>query len=152
MRTRTIAFLIALALAGVTLPFARARSSQVASSPKDLSDPTAQTNADFYAAANSVLQTMSKILDLPVKSPLRESVRTKAEIRQYLVDEQNKEESPEKRYADRRTLEAFGLIPKDFPLDSFLLDLLTDQVAGLYDPSGKQFFIADWISPIEQKP
>lgn len=152
MRTRTIAFLIALALAGVTLPFARARSSQVASSPKDLSDPTAQTNADFYAAANSVLQTMSKILDLPVKSPLRESVRTKAEIRQYLVDEQNKEESPEKRYADRRTLEAFGLIPKDFPLDSFLLDLLTDQVAGLYDPRGKQFFIADWISPVEQKP
>jgi hypothetical protein len=30
--------------------------------------------------------------------------------------------------------------------------LLTDQVAGLYDPHGKQFFIADWISPVEQKP
>lgn len=141
-----------IALVGVVLPFAQARSSQISSPPKDLADGTEQSSAEFYAAANSVLQTMSKILDLPVKSPLKESVRTKAQIRQYLVDEQNKEESPEKRYADRRTLEAFGLIPKDFPLDSFLLDLLTDQVAGLYDPRGKQFFIADWISPVEQKP
>ena len=141
-----------MALSGVTLSFAWARSFQVVSSPKDLTDHAVQSNADFYSAANSVLQTMSNILDLPVKSPLKESVRTKAQIRQYLVDEQNKEESPEKRYADRRTLEAFGLIPKNFPLDSFLLDLLTDQVAGLYDPHGKQFFIADWISPVEQKP
>lgn len=152
MRTRTTALFTVIAFVGVALPFAWGRSSQVFSSAKTLSDSSAQSNAEFYAAASSVLQTMSKILDLPVKSPLKESVRTKAQIRQYLVDEQNREESPEKRYADRRTLEAFGLIPKDFPLDSFLLDLLTDQVAGLYDPRGKQFFIADWISPVEQKP
>lgn len=97
MRTRTKAVLIVLiALVGVVLPFARARSPQSSSSPKDLADGTEQSSAEFYAAANSVLQTMSKILDLPVKSPLKESVRTKAQIRQYLVDEQNKEESPEK--------------------------------------------------------
>lgn len=152
MRTRTTALFTVIAFVGVALPFAWGRSSRVFSSTKALSDSSAQSNAEFYAAANSVLQTMSKILNLPVKSPLKESVRTKAEIRQYLMEEQKREESPEKRYADRRTLEAFGLIPKDFPLDSFLLDLLTDQVAGLYDPRGKQFFIADWISPVEQKP
>lgn len=63
-----------------------------------------------------------------------------------------KGESPKQRYADQRTLEAFGLIPKGFPLDSFLLNLLTDQVAGLYDPARKEFYIANWISPAEQKP
>lgn len=116
------------------------------------SEPNPQTNVQFFAAADQVLQVMSKILALPVKAPLKKSIRTKAEIRQYLADEQKKDESPRKRYADQRTLEAFGLIPKGFPLDSFLLDLLTDQVAGLYDPKKKEFFIADWISPIEQKP
>ena len=95
---------------------------------------------------------MSKILDLPVKAPLKKSIRTKAEIRQYLVAEERKDESSQKRYADQRTLEAFGLIPKGFPLDSFMLDVLTDQVAGLYDPKQKEFFIADWIDPVEQKP
>lgn len=125
---------------------------QIAAPSGNASASSPQTNADFYAAADEVLQAMSKILALPVKAPLQKSIRTKAQIRQYLVDEQNKEESPEKRYADRRTLEAFGLIPKGFPLDSFLLDLLTDQVAGIYDPHKKEFFIADWISPADQKP
>ena len=116
------------------------------------SDPNSQTNEEFFVAADQVLQVMSKILDLPVKSSLKKSIRTKAEIRQYLVEQQKKDESPDKRYADQRTLEAFGLIPKGFPLDSFLLDVLTEQVAGLYDPEKKEFFIADWIDPVEQKP
>ncbi|MHB8755847.1 MAG: hypothetical protein ACYC92_12970 [Candidatus Acidiferrales bacterium] len=116
------------------------------------SAPTPQTNAQFFAAADQVLQVMSKILDLPVKAPLKKSIRTKAQIRQYLANEQKKDESPRKRYADQRTLEAFGLIPQGFPLDSFLLNLLTDQVAGMYVPKKKEFFIADWISPAEQKP
>lgn len=115
-------------------------------------ESSVQAEKDFYAAANSVLQTMSKILDLPVKSDLKESIRSKAEIREYLKNEENKEETPQKKYADQRTLEAFGLIPKGFPLDSFLLDLLTEQVAGLYDAHDKEFFIADWIDPVEQKP
>jgi len=120
-------------------------------SSKSTSASAAQSDADFYAATNEVLQEMSKILDLPVKAPLHETIRTKDQVRQYLIDEQNKEESPEKRYVDRRTLEAFGLIPKGFPLDSFLLDLLTDQVAGLYDSQTKEFFIASWIAPGDQK-
>jgi hypothetical protein len=43
------------------------------------------------------------------------------------------------------------LIPKDFPLDAFMLDVLTEQVAGLYDPKAKEFYIADWIPSDEQK-
>ncbi|MGH9709145.1 MAG: hypothetical protein ACRD37_01180, partial [Candidatus Acidiferrales bacterium] len=121
-----------------------------ATSPADrfASESNPQSNAEFFVAADQVLQVMSKILALPVKSSLKKSIRTKAEIRQYLVDEQKKDESAQRRYADRRTLEAFGLIPKGFPLDSFLLDVLTDQVAGLYDPEEKEFFIADWIDPV----
>lgn len=130
---------------------ARARPGLPASRGDHFSDSATQSDRDFYAAANEVLQSMSKILALPVKSPLQESIRTKAQIRAYLLEEQAKEESPEKRYVDQKTLEAFGLIPKGFPLDSFLLDLLTDQVAGLYDPQKKEFFIANWIEPGDQK-
>jgi hypothetical protein len=138
-------FILILRTAEASTGLTPSRSSHVSETPT-------QTDADFYAAANEVLQTMSKILALPVKSPLQESIRTKAQIREYLVNEQDKEESPQKRYVDRRTLEVFGLIPKGFPLDSFLLDLLTDQVAGIYDPQRKEFFIANWIEPGDQKP
>ena len=142
----SIAFICAL-LAGIGATVA---ASSIAG--RFDSESNSQTNAEFFVAADQVLQVMSNILALPVKSSLKKSIRTKAEIRQYLVDEQKKDESPRRRYADQRTLEAFGLIPKGFPLDSFLLDVLTDQVAGLYDPEKKEFFIADWIDPVEQKP
>src|SRR5579863_4232977 len=152
MRIRVITAVAALSVVfGLALSSALGRSFHTSSSPK-VSPAAVQTNTQFYAAANSVLQTMSKILDLPEKSSLKESIRTKAQIRAFLANGQKKDESSKQRYADERTLEAFGLIPKGFPLDSFLLNLLTEQVAGLYDSKKKEFFIADWISPAEQKP
>jgi hypothetical protein len=94
---------------------------------------------------------MSQILALPIKEPLKKSLRSKQEIREYLVVEEKEDRTDAQRHADTKTLEAFGLIPKDFPLDSFMLDVLTDQVAGLYDPKAKEFYIADWIPADEQR-
>ena len=80
-----------------------------------------------------------------MKEPLKKSLRSKQQIRDYLSRKKKKTKSEDKRDADAKTLEAFGLIPKGFPLDSFMLDVLTDQIAGLYDPKAKEFYIADWI-------
>jgi hypothetical protein len=55
------------------------------------------------------------------------------------------------RYAAQRTMEKLGLLPKDFPLESFLVELLTEQIAGLYDPKAHEFYIADWNSAEDQK-
>ena len=114
-------------------------------------DAPAATNADFAKAADEVLAQMSKLLDLPIKEPLKKSLRSKQEVRDYLIREEKEDRSEKERYADTKTLEAFGLIPKGFPLDVFMIDVLTDQVAGLYDPKAKEFYIADWIPIDEQK-
>ena len=116
---------------------AGARSSKQAAPPA--------SSPEFIKAADEVLVQMSKILDLPIKEPLKKSLRSKQEVRDYLVREEKEDKNETQRYADDKTLEAFGLIPKDFPLDAFMLDVLTDQVAGLYDPKAKEFYIADWI-------
>jgi hypothetical protein len=49
-------------------------------------------------------------------------------------------------------LKAFGLAPKEFAYRSFLIKLLTEQVAGYYDPKAQQFYLADWIELEGQKP
>jgi hypothetical protein len=121
----------------------------IAGSPN--SHTTPPTTADFIKAADEVLAQMSKLLDLPIKEPLKKSLRSKQEIREYLVREEEEDRNDAQRYADKKALEAFGLIPKNFPLDSFMLDVLTDQVAGLYDPKSKEFYIADWIPADEQR-
>src|SRR6202023_439581 len=43
-------------------------------------------------------------------------------------------------------------IPKDYPLDQVLVKVLTEQIAGLYDPDSQEFFIADWNSPADERP
>src|SRR5580692_10647288 len=111
----------------------------------------ATSNAEFIKAADEVLAQMSKLLDLPIKEPLKKSLRSKQEVRDYLVREEKEDRTDKERYSDDKTLEAFGLIPKGFPLDKFMIDVLTDQVAGLYDPKAKEFYIADWIPLDEQK-
>jgi hypothetical protein len=115
------------------------------------SQAPATSNPDFLRAADEVLAQMSQILHLPIKQPLKKSLRSKQEIRAYLIRTDKEDKDDAQRYADTKALEAFGLIPKNFPLDSFMLDVLTDQVAGLYDPKAKEFYIADWIPADEQR-
>jgi hypothetical protein len=136
--------------------FAAQRSAvslkSVASAQPKISSQTAPgSTPEFIKAADEVLAQMSKILDLPIREPLKKTLRSKQEVRDYLIREDKEDKKESERYADDKTLEAFGLIPKGFPLDSFMLDVLTDQVAGLYDPKAKEFYIADWIPVDEQR-
>lgn len=132
-----------------------ANAPSVPRAPGEIDTPPAQvapgSNADFLKAADEVLAQMSQLLDLPVKESLKKTLRSKKEIRDYLVREEKEDKDEAERDADTKTLEAFGLIPKGFPLDSFMLDVLTDQIAGLYDPKAREFYIADWIPLDEQK-
>ena len=121
-------------------------SKPFVSAQPGISPQTAPASSpEFIKAADEVLAQMSKILALPIKEPLKKTLRSKQEVRDYLIREDKEDKKDSERYADDKTLEAFGLIPKGFPLDSFMLDVLTDQVAGLYDPKAKEFYIADWI-------
>jgi len=113
--------------------------------------PVTPLTPEFAKAADEVLEDISEIVALPVKAPLKKSIRTRDEIRSYIILQIEQDQEPAKRYADQRVLEKFGLIPKGFDLEAFLVDLLTEQIAGLYDPKGKEFFIADWIEVGEQK-
>jgi hypothetical protein len=108
-------------------------------------------NPEFLRAADEVLAQMSKILSLPIKQPLKKSVRSREEIRQYLIAQMREDKDDAKRYADQKAMEAMGLIPKGYPLDQKMVALLTEQIAGLYDPKAGEFFIADWTEPDEQR-
>jgi hypothetical protein len=145
--------LILLVFAGTAVAARQSSSAQaaIASGTATSTQANHSSSPDFIKAADQVLLQMSQILSLPIKQPLKKSLRSKQEVRDYLVREDKEDKNDAERYADAKTLEAFGLIPKDFPLDSFMLDVLTDQVAGLYDPKAKEFYIADWIPVDEQK-
>ena len=84
-------------------------------------------------------------------TPLKKSLRSREQIRAYVIKEMNEDKDAEERYAGERSAEAFGLLPKGFDLDTFMIDLLTEQIAGLYDPKTHEFYVADWIPIADQK-
>ena len=109
------------------------------------------TNAEFAAAADEVLHQMSEITGLKLLTPLKKSLRSREQIRAYVINEMKEDKDEAERYAGERSAEAFGLLPKGFDLDNFMIDLLTEQIAGLYDPKTHEFYVADWIPAADQK-
>jgi len=126
-------------------------AAQQSAPPSSNPPPATAPSAEFLKAADEVLAQMSALLSLPVKSPLKKSIRSREEIRDYVIRRMKEDKEPAKRYADQRVLEKFGLIPKGFQVEPFLVELLTEQIAGLYDPKSQEFFIADWISLKDQR-
>ncbi len=145
-RSRALAPLVVLAFFSLSSA-ARAQQASVAPPPVD---PNAATHADFMAAADEVLHQMSEITGLRLRAPLKKSLRSREEIRAYVIKQMDEEKKPAERYAGARSAEAFGLLPKGFDLDKFLVEILTEQVEGLYDPKTQEFYIADW-SPLEDQ-
>jgi hypothetical protein len=162
------AFALAFAVVALAQHAAPASNQPVAQSapshnPSDFSSPAKaptsslekqappESNQAFLSAADEVLRQMSQILDLPIKHPLKKSLRSRDQIRAYLLKQESGDKDKARRRADDKTLEAFGLIPKNFPLNSFMIQVLTEQIAGMYDPKAKEFYIADWIPVSDQR-
>lgn len=141
----------ALLLALCSLLVAQAILGQQAATGASGAEQPKVDRAEFATAADEVLQQVSKITGLKLVSPLKKTLRSREEIRAYVIREMDDEKNPAERYADARSAEALGLIPKGFPLDSFMVDLLEEQIAGLYDPKAQEFYIADWIPLDDQR-
>jgi len=144
---------LALGLTGAfLLATASCRAAQeAASAPATPTHSAGVSNPEFLATADEVVKEMSHITGWNLKTPLKKSIRSREDIHAYVLHQMDDEKDAKERYASARSAEAFGLIPKDFNLDTFLVDLLTEQIAGLYDPKAHEFYIADWIPADEQR-
>jgi len=150
-RNRTLRLASAMLLISVGITAVGTVARQQAVPVKPPASSNAATNADFAAAADEVLGQMSDITGLKLISPLKKSLRTREQIRAYVIKEMDEDKDADERYAGERSAEAFGLLPKGFDLDTLMIDLLTEQIAGLYDPKAHEFYVADWIPIDDQK-
>jgi hypothetical protein len=135
---------------GILLGGIAVHAQQAAVAPPS-ADAKPATDADFIAAADEVLGQMSQITGLKLVTPLKKSLRSREEIRAYVIKQMDEEKNPAERYAGERSAEAFGLLPKGFDLDAFMVNVLTEQVEGLYDPKTREFYIADWSPLADQR-
>lgn len=112
----------------------------------------AARNAALIAATDEVLKETSALRQLPIVRPVQSSTQSRAEIERAVVKNLDEDTSAADMHAAEVTLKKLGLAPPDFQYRALMIRLLTEQVAGYYEPKTRQFHLADWIDVEGQKP
>jgi hypothetical protein len=109
-------------------------------------------NAAIVAATQAVLRETSEIRQLQILRAVKSGAQTRSEIERMVIRNLDEQTTPAEMRASELALRKLGLVPPDFQYRNFVVKLLTEQVAGYYDPKAQQFYLADWIELEGQKP
>jgi hypothetical protein len=109
-------------------------------------------NAAIVSTTAAVLKETSEIRELSILKAVKSGAQSRADIERMIIKNLDSETSPTEMHAAEVLLKTLGLAPKAFTYRAFLIKLLTEQVAGYYDPKAQQFYLADWIELEGQKP
>src|SRR2546425_11186741 len=109
-------------------------------------------NAAIIATTNAVLKETSEIRELPILRPVKSGAQSRVEIERMVIKNLDEETTPAEMHATELALKKLGLAPAEFQYRTFIIKLLTEQVAGYYDPKAQEFYLADWIELEGQKP
>lgn len=114
--------------------------------------PGTARNAAIVAATVAILQETSEIRELAILRPVKSGAQSRSEIERMIVKNQREQTTPAEMHAAELALKKLGIVPADFQYQPFIIRLLTEQVAGYYDPRVQRFYLADWIELDGQKP
>ena len=110
----------------------------------DAGQAVGQLASDAVAAPLAGLMTeleMRRDLEFKYFTPWH--VKDKSQLRAFIQQQIEKDYTPQKAMEEEALLKVLGLVPLDFDVRAFIEELLTDAVAGAYDPATDQFFLVD---------
>lgn len=106
---------------------------------------------ELFHSIDEILDFDSKQTGLPIKREVKRKLTSRNEVVSYLTKHMNDEDAQRLRRSEL-VLKKFGLIPHDFDLETFLVALMREEVAGYYDPKTKTVNLLDWVPIEEQEP
>lgn len=108
---------------------------------------TAAGDGPFARQASRAIPKIEAGTRLKFKSPPKIEVRTREEVRRFLEQKMATELPAEELIGQDRAYKRFGLIPDTLDLRTFMVGLLTEQIAGYYDPATKQLYVVEGAEP-----
>ncbi|MBT8492876.1 MAG: hypothetical protein KJO07_07425 [Deltaproteobacteria bacterium] len=100
----------------------------------------------LLASADRVAKKVAKLRGLRIKRKIQRGVMTKPQLKKRLLKRVRQEYSPTELAAEELLLKRFGLLDPKQDYLALVIDLLTDQIAGFYDPWDKQLYIASFMA------
>lgn len=107
---------------------------------------------ELFRSVDEILQFASKDTGLPIKAKVKRRLVSRDEVEAYLKKNMQDDQDAKRLQRSELVLKKFGLLPRQFDLQTFLLALLREQVAGYYDPKTKTVNLLDWLPAEQQRP
>jgi len=113
---------------------------------------TPEQAQDLFRSVDEILNFVSKDTKLPIKHPVKRELAGREQVRNFVATHMDEDQDAQRLQRSEASMKKFGLLPQDFELRKFLVDLMEDQVAGYYDPKTKTVYLLDWVSVEAQRP
>lgn len=125
---RLLASVLALAAAGLAASPARAENQAALER--------------LLARTDAVSKEVARIRGLPLKKTIPKEVVDREELRRRLLVMAAEDKTKRETAAEGLALARWGMIPLATDYEALLIDLLTEQIAGYYDPTTKKLTIS----------
>ncbi len=113
--------------------------------------PSAQavSQQQLSRLVDSLMPVVAKAAGLEFKGTPRSAVRTREEIRAYLVNKMARELPPQRLEGVAAAYRLLTMLPDSIDLRQMFLDLYTEQIAGFYDPDSTTLFAVQGGDPAQ---
>ncbi|HTI06797.1 MAG TPA: hypothetical protein VL549_15955 [Gemmatimonadales bacterium] len=108
-----------------------------------------QSEAELKDMVQRMMPAVAQATGLRFKREPRVLRRSRAQVRDYVVHKFDDDLPPAELHGLQSALRRFGLIPDSLELRPMMIDLLTEQIAGYYDPDSNALFIPADIEPFQ---
>jgi hypothetical protein len=89
---------------------------------------------DIARLVDSLRPVVERAAGLPFRGPTRSALKSREEVHAFLLEKLRQDFPASRQEGIESVYRLLGLIPDTLDLKALLLDLLTEQVAGFYDP------------------
>ncbi len=113
---------------------------------------TSEQAQELFRSVDEILQFASRDSGLPVRHSVKRALVSRDQAMKYIEGRMGSDQDAQRLNRSALVLKKFGLLPREFDLQTFLVSLLREQVAGYYDPKSKTVNLLDWVDADVQRP
>lgn len=152
VRLWLLPLLLFCSLGGVCFPQVTAPGTPPSGSDDNQQPMTKEQAKELFRSVDDILAFVSKDSKLPIEHSVKRKLLSREQVNKFLRTKFDEDQGAKRMQRDEIVLKKFGLLDRDFQLRPFLLELLTEQIAGFYDNKTRTVNLLDWIAPDQQKP
>src|SRR6202161_305318 len=147
-----VALVMVLALCACAQNTSSGPGAQTTTPPQKDTRITPDQKKELFRSLNQILAFASDDTQLPIHHEVKRRLISRDEVEKYILDQFHKDKDAKRIQREEIVLKKFGLLDRDFQLQTFMVSLLKEQIAGYYDNKTKTVNLLDWVKPEEQKP